>query len=189
MMVSILWFELLVFAGRVVDYKPVGCPWMELYHRGKPRESLKRLFRLKVWCGSNVAICSECNQLRSFHEVYFKSRYVLHHLCRWVSHHLLTTKHVFVPPHFVAKETTLFPISSMFPSKICFPYNNRVILIMGDFRVCFGNSEISHWVFSPFRAPLRPQVRRSGRQCILTLAGEQFAVCSLKTGVAWCTQE
>jgi len=46
-------------------------------------------------------------------------------------------------------------------------------------------------VFSPFRAPLRPQVRRSGRQCILTLAGEGsiVAVCSLNTGVAWCTQE
>ena len=133
--------ELLVFAGRVVDYKPVGYLWMELYHRGKPREKSEKAFQaFQVFC-NYVAICSECNQLRSFHEVYFKSRYVLHHLCRWVSHHLLTIKHVFVPPNFVAKETTLFPISSMFPSKICFPYNNRVILTMGDFRVCFGKGD------------------------------------------------
>ena len=87
------------------------------------------------------------------------------------------------------KKPLFFPFHQCFPPRSVFPYNNRVILIMGDFRVCFGNSEISHWENTPLEKPLRPQVRRSGRQCILTLAGEQFAVCSLKTGVAWCTQE
>lgn len=69
-----------------------------------------------VWF-TNVAICFECNQLRSFHEVYFKSRYVLYHLCRWVSHHLLSIEHVFVPPNFVAQKTTLFPFHQCFPPR------------------------------------------------------------------------
>ena len=68
-----------------------------------------------------------------------------------------------------------------FPFHQCFPPRSVSLTTTGSFWL-FGNSEISHCVFSPFRAPLRPQVRRSGRQCILTLAGE-------KTRVAWCTQE
>ena len=47
--------ELLVFAGRVVDYKPVGYLWMELYHRGKPREKPEKAFQaFQVFCGSEM---------------------------------------------------------------------------------------------------------------------------------------
>lgn len=135
----------------------------------------------------NVAICSECNQLRSFHEVYFKSRYVLHHLCRWVSHHLLTIKHVFVPPNFVAKETTLFPHFINVSLQDLFPLQQQGHFDYGRFQGMLWKRRFPTGRTLPFSGPSAP----SGAQKwpAMYFDPRRRAVCSLKTGVAWCTQE